>query len=140
LDYSKASSSAVREKHCPTYPNATRTKTPVLKPNRPKTFYFPISDFQFASRFRFQLVQSTLLHLKMVLEAWNKVLKSDFMKEITIHIKNNDKYVAAMVKALSFQTAPNLKARSASVKGATMDANGQFTLHMADEQIGRAHV
>jgi hypothetical protein len=56
------------------------------------------------------------------------------MIDIKIHVKDNDKYVAAMVKALSFQAAPNLIARSASVKGATMDKNGHFTLHMADSQ------
>jgi len=55
------------------------------------------------------------------------------MIDIKIHVKNHDKYVAAMVKALSFETAPNLRARSASVKGASMDSSGHFELHMADE-------
>jgi hypothetical protein len=55
------------------------------------------------------------------------------MIDIKIHIKNNDEFVAAMVKALSFQTAPNFVARSASVKGASMNRNGDFILHMADE-------
>jgi hypothetical protein len=55
------------------------------------------------------------------------------MIDITISIENQDKYIAAMVKALSFESAPNLRARSASVKGARMDPNGRFVLHMANE-------
>jgi hypothetical protein len=55
------------------------------------------------------------------------------MIDIKIHVNNHDKYVAAMVKALSFETAPNLMARSASVKGASMDSSGHFVLHMANE-------
>ena len=55
------------------------------------------------------------------------------MIDVTVSIKGNDKYVAAMVKALSFETAPNLMARSASVKGSRMDSNGHFVLHMADK-------
>ncbi len=55
------------------------------------------------------------------------------MIDIKIHVKNNDKFVAAMVKAISFETAPSLIARSGSVKGARMDSNGQFVLHMADK-------
>jgi len=55
------------------------------------------------------------------------------MNDITVSIGNQDKYVAAMVKALSFESAPNLRARSASVKGARMDQKGCFVLHMANE-------
>jgi hypothetical protein len=54
------------------------------------------------------------------------------MIDLTVQIHEKDKCVAAMVKALSFETAPSLIARSASVKGAKMDASGHFTLHMAD--------
>ena len=56
------------------------------------------------------------------------------MIDIKIHVKNHDKCVAAMVKALSFETAPNLRVRSASVKGASMDSSDHFMLHMADEE------
>jgi hypothetical protein len=55
------------------------------------------------------------------------------MREIKVSVPNGDKYIAAMVKALAFQSAPDRNAGQGCVKGSTLDEHGHIVFHFRQE-------